>query len=69
MLAQALERTNGEAGEALKNAIEAGVSLDGATCRVGKGGMSWKKGKHDAMVAEQLAMIEIKNGRFASWGK
>jgi branched-chain amino acid transport system substrate-binding protein len=69
MLAQALERTNGEAGEALKDAIEAGVSLDGATCRVGKGGMSWKKGKHDAMVAEQLAMIEIKNGRFVSCGK
>ena len=69
MLAQALERTNGEAGEALKNAIEAGVFLDGATCRVGKGGMSWKKGKHDAMVAEQLAMIEITNGRFVSWEK
>ena len=69
MLAQALERTNGEAGEALKNAIEAGVHIDGATCRVGTGGMSWKKGKHDAMVAEQLAMIEIKNGRFVSWEK
>jgi branched-chain amino acid transport system substrate-binding protein len=69
MLSQALERTNGEAGEVLKNAIEDGVSLDGATCRVGKGDMSWKKGKHDAMVAEQLAMIEIKNGRFVSWEK
>jgi branched-chain amino acid transport system substrate-binding protein len=67
MLAQALEKTNGESGEALKNAIEQGVAIDGATCKVGTGGMSWKKGKQDAMVAEQLAMIQIRNGRFVSY--
>ncbi len=67
LLKQALERTNGKTGEALKIALEDGVSVNGATCRVGTGGMSWKKGKHDAMVAEQLALIEIKNGRFTSW--
>jgi hypothetical protein len=66
MLAQALERTNGETGEVLKNAIEAGVSIDGVTCKIGTGGMSWKKGKHDAMVSEQLSMIIIKNERFVS---
>jgi branched-chain amino acid transport system substrate-binding protein len=69
MLAQALKKTNGTAGEALKNAIEQGVTVDGATCKVGTGQMSWKKDKHDAMVAEQLAMIEIKNGRFVSYEK
>ena len=69
MLAQALEKTNGEAGEALKKALEDGVAVDGATCKVGGSGMSWKKGKHDAMVAEQLAMIEIKDGRFRSYEK
>jgi branched-chain amino acid transport system substrate-binding protein len=66
MLAQALERTNGETGEVLKNAIEAGVSIDGVTCKIGTGGLSWKKGKHDAMVSEQLSMIIIKNERFVS---
>jgi ABC-type branched-subunit amino acid transport system substrate-binding protein len=69
MLTQALERTNGEVGEVLKNAIEAGVSIDGVTCKIGTGGMSWKKGKHDAMVAEQLAMIIIKDKRFVSHEK
>jgi len=67
LLAQALERTNGEAGEALKNAIEAGVSIDGATAKVGTGGASWSKTKHDAMVAEQLAMIMIQDRQFVSW--
>jgi branched-chain amino acid transport system substrate-binding protein len=67
MLAQALEKTKGATGEALKNAIEAGVSIDGVTCKIGTGGMSWKKDKHDAMVAEQLAMIMIQNKRFVAW--
>jgi branched-chain amino acid transport system substrate-binding protein len=67
MLSQALIKTNGEAGEALKNAIEGGVAVDGVTCKVGTGGMSWRAGKHDAMVSDQLAMIEIKNARFVSY--
>lgn len=66
MLAQALEKTNGETREALKNAIDAGVSIDGATCRIGTGGMSWRKDKHDAMVSDQLSMIIIRNKRFMS---
>ena len=69
LLAQALERTNGETGEVLKNAIEAGVSIDGATCKIGTGGMSWRKGKHDAMVSEQLSMIIIRDKRFLSHEK
>ena len=69
MLAQALERTNGKCGEPLKGAIETGVSVDGATCKVGVGGMSWRKGKHDAMVWEQLSMIIIQDKRFVSHEK
>lgn len=69
MLAQALKRTNGETGEVLRNAIEAGVSIDGVTCKIGTGGMSWTKGKHDAMVSEQLSMIVIRNKRFVSHEK
>jgi branched-chain amino acid transport system substrate-binding protein len=69
MLAQALKKTNGQAGDPLRKALEDGVAVNGATCKVGKDGMSWKAGKHDAMVAEQLAMIQIKNGRFISFEK
>lgn len=69
MLAQALERTNGKCGEPLKGAIEAGVSVDGATCKVGAGGMSWRKDKHNAMVWEQLSMIIIQDKRFVSHEK
>jgi branched-chain amino acid transport system substrate-binding protein len=67
MIIQGLEKTGGEAGEALKNALEAGVSINGATCKVGTGGQSWNKNKHDAMVAEQLTLITIKNGHFVRY--
>jgi branched-chain amino acid transport system substrate-binding protein len=56
LLAQGLERTKGQAGEALKNALEEKVSVDGVIGRVGTPGASWSKGRHDALMAEDLVI-------------
>jgi len=64
LLAQGLRKTNGEAGEALKKALDEGVSVDGVIGKRGSGGASWRAGKPDALTAEQLTMIEIKDEKF-----
>jgi branched-chain amino acid transport system substrate-binding protein len=62
LLAQGLEKTNGEAGEALKNALEEGVSVDGVIGRVGSPGARWSKDRHDALMAEDLVINAIGPG-------
>lgn len=62
LLAQGLEKTNGEAGEALKNALEEGVSVNGVIGRVGSPGARWSKDRHDALMAEDLVISSIGPG-------
>jgi ABC-type branched-subunit amino acid transport system substrate-binding protein len=62
LLAQGLEKTNGEAGEALKNALEEGVSVNGVIGRVDSPGARWSKNRHDALMAEDLVINAIGPG-------
>jgi branched-chain amino acid transport system substrate-binding protein len=67
LLAQGLERTKGQAGEALKNALEQGVSVNGVIGRVGAPGASWSKDRHDALMAEDLVISSIGvDGKFVT---
>ena len=62
LLAQGLEKTKGEAGEALKNALEEGVSVDGVIGRVGSPGARWSKDRHDSLMADDLVISSIGAG-------
>jgi len=67
LLAQGLERTKGQAGEALKNALEEGVSVNGVIGRIGTPGARWSKDRHDALMADDLVISSIgPEGKFVT---
>jgi branched-chain amino acid transport system substrate-binding protein len=66
LLAQGLEKTKGQAGEALRDALEQGVAVDGVIGSVGTPGARWSKSRHDALMADDLVMNIVRGGEFVT---
>jgi ABC-type branched-subunit amino acid transport system substrate-binding protein len=66
LLAQGLAKTKGQVGEALKDALEKGVAVDGVIGSMGTPGARWSKGRHDALMADDLVMNIVRGGQFVT---
>lgn len=63
VVAKGLEQTGGEGGQALNDALESGVEVDGAAGA--SPGMSFSADKHAGLDESQLKMWTVDDGRFA----
>jgi len=62
-LAKALEKSKGQGGQALADAMRSGITINGATCKVGSS-FSWSKSRKNAIDASQLALWKIHNNDY-----
>lgn len=62
-LAKALEKSKGQGGQALADAMRSGITVNGATCKVGTS-FAWSSTRKNAIDASQLALWKIHNNDY-----